>query len=30
LGSKLLVLKVPRRLLEARIGKTRDMTARPI
>lgn len=30
LGSKLLVLKVPRRLLEARLGKTRDMTARPI
>jgi AraC-like DNA-binding protein len=29
-GSGLLVLKVPRRLLEARVGKTRDMTARAI
>jgi AraC-like DNA-binding protein len=29
-SAKLLVLKVPRRLLEARIGTARDMTARPI
>jgi AraC-like DNA-binding protein len=29
-GSKLLVLKIPRRLLEARIGKTRQMIARRI
>lgn len=29
-GSKLLVVKIPRRLLEARIGKTRQMTARRI
>jgi AraC-like DNA-binding protein len=30
LGSKLLVLKIPRRLLEARTGKTRQMIARRI
>lgn len=29
-GSKLLVLKVPRRALEARVGKTREMTVRSI
>ncbi len=29
-GSELLVLKVPRRPLEARLGKTRDMTVRSI
>jgi AraC-like DNA-binding protein len=29
-GSKLLVLKVPRRALEARIGKTRELVARSI
>jgi AraC family transcriptional regulator, positive regulator of tynA and feaB len=29
-GSKLLVLKIPRRRLEARIGKTRQMIARRI
>jgi AraC family transcriptional activator of tynA and feaB len=29
-GSKLLVLKVPRRLLEARVGKTRDLLCRAV
>lgn len=29
-GSKLLVVKIPRRLLEARVGKTRHMTGRRI
>jgi AraC-like DNA-binding protein len=29
-GAQLLVLKLPRRALEARIGKTRELTARPI
>jgi AraC family transcriptional regulator, positive regulator of tynA and feaB len=29
-GSKFLLLKIPRRALEARVGKTSDMTVRPI
>lgn len=29
-GSKLLILKVPRRALEARVGKTAEMTMRPL